>query len=50
MPGIVAAGAAVVVITAIHLTLDTRFPSIASYDGLTGRMSSAGLLELRMLA
>jgi sugar-phosphatase len=53
MPGIEAAeaaGATVVVITAIHLhPLETRHPSIATYNGLTGRMSLAGLLDLRML-
>ena len=46
-----AAGATVVVITATHThPLETRHPSVASYDGLTGRISPAGLLELLTLA
>ena len=46
-----AAGATVVVITATHThPLKTRHPSVASYGGLTARISPAGLLELLTLA
>jgi mannitol-1-/sugar-/sorbitol-6-phosphatase len=53
-PGIAAAeaaGAAVVVITATHThSFQTQRPSIADYDGLTGRMTPSGSLELLTLA
>lgn len=46
-----AAGATLVVITATHThPLETRHPGVAAYDGLAGRMSPAGRLELLKLA
>ncbi|MDQ2803194.1 MAG: HAD-IA family hydrolase, partial [Pseudomonadota bacterium] len=46
-----AAGATVVVITATHRhPLETRHPGVAGYDGLTGRLSPEGSLELPTFA